>query len=111
MIARRRWFSCRALKIPRRTKGNSTTKGARQHEAALLAWTFFFFRQFDQKFRQRLLTRKLRGRVGLKSVSGHLDAQRFALAAYLPSPALRVLTASRTNDAIIIDWVIGHRAH
>jgi hypothetical protein len=49
--------------------------------------------------------------VGQESVSDHLNAQRFPLAAYLPAPAIRVLTASRSNDVIIVHGVIGHRAH
>jgi hypothetical protein len=51
------------------------------------------------------------GRVGLISVSGHLNAQRFALAAYLAAPAIREFAASRSNDVVIVDGVIGHRAH
>jgi hypothetical protein len=38
-----------------------------------------------------LLSRKLRGQVGLVSVSGHLDAQRGALPLYLPAPAFGLL--------------------
>jgi hypothetical protein len=74
--------------------------------AALLP--FFFFQQFGQKIRQRLPPRNSRRRVGLESVSDHLNTQRFALAAYLPVPALGSLAASRRNDVIIVDGVSGH---
>jgi hypothetical protein len=73
----------------------------RATEAALLALAFFFFCQIGQKIRQRLLPRKLCGSVGLESVFGHLNAQRFALAAHIPAPAIRVLAASGSNDVIV----------
>jgi hypothetical protein len=80
------------------------SKGRSQTEAALLA---FFFCQIGQKIRQRLLPRKLCGSIGLESVSGHLNAQRFALAAHIPAPAIRVLAASGSNDVIVVG-VSGH---
>jgi hypothetical protein len=78
-------------------------------EAVLLP--FFFLRQISQKIGQRALPRKLCGHLGLEPVGGHLDAQWFALAAYLPAPALGPLAASRRNDVIIVDWVSGHETH
>jgi hypothetical protein len=77
-------------------------------EAALLP--FFFFQQFEQKIRQRLLACKSRSCVGLVSISGHFNSQRLAFAAYLPTPAIGALTLPRGNDVIIVDWVSGHSA-
>ena len=45
------------------------------------------------------------GRVGLKTFYGQPNSQRLALAAYLPTPALGMLTASRRNDIIIVGRV------
>jgi len=69
---------------------------------------FFFFQQFEKKIRQRLFTRKLCGSVRLVSISGHLDAQRCALAPYLPAPVRGLLAARVGNDVIIADWASGH---
>jgi hypothetical protein len=71
-------------------------------EAALLARAFLFICQIEQKISQRLPSRKLRGNVGLKSVSGHLNAQWFALTLYLPTPAFRALAAPKSNDVKIV---------
>ena len=63
---------------------------------------FFFFQQFEKKIRQRLFTRKLCGSVRLVSISGHLDAQRCALAPYLPAPAIGALALLVGNDEMVV---------
>src|SRR6266403_1361307 len=71
-------------------------------EAALLGWAFVFLCQVGQKIRQRLLSCKLSGRVGLETICGHLNAQRLALAAYFPTPPFGTLTCPRSDDVIVV---------
>src|SRR6266403_353603 len=71
-------------------------------EAALLGWAFVFLCQVGQKIRQRLLSRKLSGRVGLETICGHLNAQRLALAVYFPTPPFGMLARPRSNDVIVV---------
>src|SRR5882757_167257 len=63
---------------------------------------------FDSSIRKSstsFLPCKLRSPFGWKTVCREPNSQRFAVAAYLPTPALDLLTASRGNDIIVVGFV------